>query len=209
MLRVVLIGSIMRRMKVLSLCAMALSCCAQQTLAQTELRGVQTAQSTGRDSRKAKQTGPQVNDPRYGEAINEWTIGLAAGLPEGTFLPFAAEIARNLNDGSQLRVLPIVTPGATENVRDLLYLKGVDIAITHTDVLEHFKQVEKIPNIERRVRYITGLYASEIHVVARPEYKTLKDLAGKKVGFHTLGSGSTVTAPIIFDRLGIGSSRCS
>ena len=36
---------------------------------------------------------------------NAWTIGLAAGLPEGTFLPFAAEIARNLNDGIEMRVL--------------------------------------------------------------------------------------------------------
>ena len=135
--------------------------------------------------------------------VNNWTIGLAAGLPEGTFLPFAAEIARNLNGTDELRVLPIVTPGATENVKDLLYLKGVDIAITHTDVFEHFRTVEKIANIEKRVNYITGLYVSEIHLVVRPEINSIQDLAGKKVSFHTAGSGSTVTGPIVFQRLGV------
>jgi TRAP transporter TAXI family solute receptor len=135
--------------------------------------------------------------------INNWTIGLAGGLPEGTFLRFAAEIARNLNDGENLRVLPIVTPGATENVTDLLYLKGVDIAITHADVFEHFKTVDKIPNIERRVLYISEMYLSELHVVVRPEINSIKDLQGKKVSFHTPGAGPSVTGPILFGRLGI------
>src|SRR5690349_11974839 len=36
--------------------------------------------------------------------INQWTVGLAAGLPEGTILRFATEIARNLNDRDQLRI---------------------------------------------------------------------------------------------------------
>lgn len=134
---------------------------------------------------------------------NAWTIGLAAGLPEGTFLPFASEIARNLNDGLEMRILPIVTPGATDNIKDLLYLRGVDIAITNTDVFGHFRNVDKIANIERRVHYITSLYVSEIHLVVRSDINTVQDLAGKKVAFHLLGSGSTVTAPIVFDKLGV------
>ncbi len=137
------------------------------------------------------------------ERANAWTIGMAAGLPEGTFLPMAAEIARNLNQGTDLRILPMVTPGATDNVRDLLYLRGVDIAITATDVFEHFRTVEKISNIERRVNFVTGLYVSEIHLVVRPEIKTIQDLAGKKVSFHLAGSGSTTSAPIVFQKLGV------
>jgi TRAP-type uncharacterized transport system substrate-binding protein len=110
--------------------------------------------------------------------INSWTVGLAAGTPEGTILRFATEIARNLNDGDELRVLPVVTPGATENVTDLLYLRGIDIAITFADVLEHFKTVDKIPNIEKRINYISALYISEIHVLVRPEINTFRDLDG-------------------------------
>jgi TRAP-type uncharacterized transport system substrate-binding protein len=135
--------------------------------------------------------------------INNWTVGLAGGLPEGTFLRFAAEIARNLNDGENLRVLPIVTPGETGNVKDLLYLKGVDVAITHADVFEHFRSVEKIPNIDKRVSFISEMYISELHVLVRPEIRSLRDLEGKKVSFHTPGAGPSVTAPILFSRLGI------
>lgn len=144
-----------------------------------------------------------VGESQVIEQANAWTIGMAAGLPEGTYLPFAAEIARNLNNGNEMRVLPIVTPGATDNVRDLLYLRGVDIAITATDVFDHFRNVEKISNIERRVNFITGLYVSEIHLIVRPEIKTVQDLAGKKVGFHLAGSGSTTSAPIVFSKLGV------
>lgn len=156
---------------------------------QVAQRAVPTAAASGESDTVAK--------------INNWTVGLAGGLPEGTYLRFAAEIARNLNEGGEIRVLPVVTPGATENVRDLLYLKGIDIAITATDVFEHFRTVEKIPNIERRVNYISSMYLSEIHILVRPEINSLKDLAGKKVAMHTQGSGSTTSGPIIFKRLGI------
>jgi TRAP transporter TAXI family solute receptor len=173
-------------------------------IAQAAQTGPIVAQvESGPAARKAPVDRSPVADASRGSDSNQWTVGMAAGLPEGTFLPFAAEIARNLNQGGQLRVLPIVTPGATDNIRDLLYLKGVDVAITHTDVLEHFKTVEKIPNIEGRIRYIAGLYASEVHVVARPEIKNLRALEGRRVGFHTKGSGSTITAAVVFERLGI------
>lgn len=135
--------------------------------------------------------------------INNWTVGLAGGLPEGTFLRFAAEIARNVNDPENLRVLPVVTQGATDNIKDLLYLKGIDIAITNADVLEHFKSVEKIPSIDKRINFISEMVISEVHVVVRPEITSLKDLEGKKVSFHIQGAGSSTTAPIVFGRLGI------
>ena len=135
--------------------------------------------------------------------VNNWTVGLAGGLPEGTILRFAAEIARNLNDGEELRILPIVTPGATDNVKDLLYLKGVDMSIVHADVFEHFRTVEKIPNIEKRIHYISALQISELHILVRPEVNSFKDLQGKKVSFNTAGAGPSVTGPILFRRLGV------
>ena len=160
----------------------------QLAQAQTQARAP-TAASSGESNTVAK--------------VNNWTVGLAGGLPEGTFLRFGAEISRNLNDSDDLRVLTIVTPGATDNVKDLLYLKGIDIAITHADVFEHFRNVEKIPNIEKRVNFISEMYISELHVLVRPEINSFKDLNGKKVSFHTPGAGPSVTGPILFQRLGI------
>jgi TRAP-type uncharacterized transport system substrate-binding protein len=138
----------------------------------------------------------------YGKT-NESTIGLAAGLPEGAPLRFAVELARVVDDGTTMRVLPIVTRGPFENVHDLLYLKGVDAAIIYGDVLEHFKQDPRIRGIDKRINYLMHLFPSELHVFVRPEIKSLQDLAGKPVNFNTRGTAAAYSGPLIFDRLGI------
>lgn len=151
---------------------------------------------------------PGITAAGEGEAaqvdrINTWTVGVAGGLLEGTFIRFAAELAKAMDDGDNLRVLPMVTYGAAENVSDLLYLKGVDIAITDADVFEEYKKVAKFSNIDKRIYYISEMYIAEFHVFARPEIKTMKDLEGKKVGFNTKGSAANITGKIAFERLGI------
>ncbi|OQW54504.1 TAXI family TRAP transporter solute-binding subunit [Candidatus Raskinella chloraquaticus] len=135
--------------------------------------------------------------------INSWTVGLAGGLLEGSYIRYAADLARALNDGSNLRIIPMVTFGAVGNVSDLLYLKGVDIAITQADVLDYFEQEQKIPGIKGRIHYISPLFLSEVHIYARSEFKSLADLAGKKVAFNTVGSAANLTGQIVFRRLGI------
>jgi hypothetical protein len=135
------------------------------------------------------------------DRVNAWTIGLAGGLLEGAPIRFATEIARAVNDGSEMHVLPIVTRGPTENVNDLLYLKGVDAAIINSDALEEYKS--QVPQIQQRIVCILNLFPSELHVFVRPEIRTLADLAGKKVNFNTQGTAAAYSGPLIFSRLGI------
>ena len=118
--------------------------------------------------------------------INEWTVGLAGGLLEGAPIRLATEIARVVNDGENLHVLPIVTRGPTENVNDLLYLKGVDMAIISSDSLEEYKR--RCPTSSRRITYILNLFPSELHIFVRPEIKSLADLGARR-------STSTPAAP--------------
>ena len=139
--------------------------------------------------------------------LNNWTIGLAGGLLEGTFSKYAADLGKALDDGDNLRVLPIISYGAVGNVTDLIYLKGVDFAITYADVLDHFKNVEKIPGIDRRVNYVIPMFQGEFHLYVRPEIKTIQDLAGKKVSFNTVGSAANYTGNIVFDRLGVKAEK--
>ena len=138
---------------------------------------------------------------------NEWTVGIAGGLLEGTNIRFAAEMAKVLDDRPNLRVLPMVTYGALGNVEDLLYLKGVDVTITSADVLDEFIRNGTISNIKNRIRYICSFYINEVHVYVRPEIKTLEDLAGKKVSFNTVGSAANLTGGILFDRLHINAEK--
>jgi len=135
--------------------------------------------------------------------LNASTIGLAAGQLEGAPLRFATELARVVDDGGKMRVLPIVTRGPFENVYDLLYVRGIDAAIIYGDVLEHFKKDPRISSIEQRIHFITHLFPSEVHVFVRPEIKSLDDLAGRPVNFNTHGTAAAYSGPIIFERLGI------
>ena len=135
------------------------------------------------------------------EKMNAWTVGLAAGLIEGAPLRLAAEMARVVDDGNNLHVLPIVTRGATENLNSLLYLRGVDLAIINSDALEEYKV--EFPEIRKHVTYLLNLFPSELHIFVRPEIQSLQDLAGKKVNFNTQGTAAAYTGPLIFSRLGI------
>ncbi len=143
------------------------------------------------------------SEARRKEALNSNTVGLAAGRIEGAPLQFAAELARVLDDGDNMRVLPIVTRGIFDNVFDLLYLRGVDAAIVYGDVLEHFKKNPEISGISRRINYLASLFPSELHIFVRPEITSLKDLEGKTVNFNTEGTAAAYSGPIIFSRLGI------
>jgi len=154
-----------------------------------EARGAPTAAAAGEQSKSAE--------------VNNWTVGIAGGFFEGTFIRFAVELGKALDDGENLRILPIVSYGGNENINDLLYLKGVDIAITYTDTFELYKKSGRVRNIEQRINYISELLLGELYVFARPEITTLKDLESKKVSLGTKGGSATTTGPIVFERLGV------
>jgi TRAP-type uncharacterized transport system substrate-binding protein len=142
-------------------------------------------------------------DEEIKQRKNAWTVGIVGGLMEGTYMRFAHEIAKVLDDGDNLRVLPIVSYGAASNLDDLLYLRGVDVAVTQSDVFEYFRTVRKTPNLDQRVNYLIRLPISEVHILAREDIRTIEDLRGKKVNLGPAGSASSLTGTIIFQRLGI------
>jgi uncharacterized protein len=137
------------------------------------------------------------------ERKNAWTVGIAGGLIDGTYMRFADELAKILDDGDNLRILPMVSYGAASNLDDLLYLRGVDLAVTQSDVFEYFRTERKTPNLQNRVHYILRLPIAELHILARTDIRSLEDLRGKKVNFGPAGSGSSLTGTIVFQRLGV------
>src|SRR6516162_11448898 len=142
-----------------------------------------------------------VNETEIRDRLNNWTIGLAGGLLEGAPIHFATEIARVVNDGGTMHVLPVVTRGPTENVNSLLYLRGIDAAIINSDSLDEYKS--QVPDIQHKITYVLNLFPSELHVFVRPEIHSLNDLVGKKVNFNTLGTAAAYSGPLIFSRLGL------
>jgi TRAP-type uncharacterized transport system substrate-binding protein len=137
------------------------------------------------------------------ERKNQWTMGIVGGLFEGTFMRFAEEIRKVIDDNDDMRVLPIVSRGSAANLEDLLYLRGVDAAITQVDIFEYFRQQRKIPNLEQRVHYLLRFPVAEMHLITRKEITRIEQLRGRRVHFPGAGGAGTITGIIMFQRLGI------
>jgi TRAP transporter TAXI family solute receptor len=136
--------------------------------------------------------------------LNGNTVSIVSGNPNGTYLSICYDISAVLDTGDDLRVLPIIGKGGGQNVKDILYLKGVDMGITQSNILRYFNESGEVGrNIENRMRYIARLYNEEMHVLVRPEYNTLQDLRGKTVNFSDIGSGTQTTSQLIFKDLRI------
>jgi uncharacterized protein len=130
------------------------------------------------------------------------TIGLIADGPGGTDLQIASEISDVLDDGIHQRILPMLGDGSAQNLADLVFLKGIDVAIVHTDVLTRELRSGRIPRIES-VDYISKLFQEEVHILVRSDVTKLSDLNGKPVELGTSDSNTTGTPTTLMSALGI------
>ncbi len=141
----------------------------------------------------------------FKKSLNQNTVTLMSGCcTTGAYTAFGADIkdmVKQLGDKNGLRVLPILGGGAGTNVRDLLYLRGVDMAIINTDVIDYYKGKPLYKNLDKRIQYITKLFNEEVHLYAGDKVASLVDLHGKRVGFNN--SSAEVTGKILFKKLGI------
>jgi TRAP-type uncharacterized transport system substrate-binding protein len=135
-------------------------------------------------------------------AVSIVTSGIAC-----TCARFAEDIRNVINDmkPNGIRVLPVLGVGGLQNLKDLLFLKGVDMAVVDQDNITLLKERDPrlYANLEQRVHYITKLYTAEFHVLANNKIKTYADLVGKKVNFSLKDSQSDVTADRVFNMLGL------
>jgi TRAP transporter TAXI family solute receptor len=176
-------------------------------MAFTHMAQAQSQPSTTDDSRRARVYTRNVPTPlpnKYREELNQNTITIVSGNPNGTYLALAYDMSAVLDNGNDLRVLAVIGKGGAQNVRDVLHLRGVDMGITQATVMAKFKQTGELgANLDQRLAYITQLYNEEMHVVARSGINSLRDLDGKKVNFSDIGSGTQFTTRLICEILGI------
>ncbi|HXF54978.1 MAG TPA: TAXI family TRAP transporter solute-binding subunit [Hyphomicrobiaceae bacterium] len=164
------------------------------------------AQDSGGETQLAQSSlkGGRLSHAARIDEVNQNTVTIITGNPNGTQLIIGYDLSVVLDDGNNLRVLPVVGTGSQGNIRDVLYLRGVDMGITQTNILAEAKRSGIYgPGMENRIAYITTLFNSEMHVLAGPGIEKLEDLNGKKVNLSTKGSGSQAASRQVFDALGI------
>src|SRR3954447_14903530 len=133
------------------------------------------------------------------EEINSGLVGIVS---EGT--DYTVDLALSLaGEQNRLHVLPIAGAGALQNVKDVIFARGIDFAILQTDVLDEIKRNPPFPGVEKYLQYVTRLYNQELHVLAGPDIQSIEDLKGKKVNFGLRDSGTYTTAAAVFRALGV------
>jgi TRAP transporter TAXI family solute receptor len=140
----------------------------------------------------------------YRSRLNENVVTIMAASPTETDLSIATDIAQVVDDGDNLRVLPIVGRGVAQNVKDVMFLRGVDMGITQANVLKHYAKTGELgADFVDQVVYVAKLFNEEVHIVVRPDVTDIKQLAGKPVNLGEPGSGTAITGRLLLDDLGI------
>jgi uncharacterized protein len=165
-----------------------------------------TTQAQAQDSRPnkhARADGSVAN--KLGYQINKDTVGIISGNPNGTYLSLAYDLSAVLANDENIRVLPIVGAGGGGNIKDVRFLKGIDMGITQSVLLNRYKRTNEIGPIDDKIVYIAKLNNEEMHLVVRSDsgIESIEQLAGKKVNFSDIGSGSQLSNQEIFSRLNI------
>jgi TRAP-type uncharacterized transport system substrate-binding protein len=134
-------------------------------------------------------------------ATNRGVVELETSGAAGISVRIAEDLANLVDDGATRRVVPVVGKGSLQNLVDLKYLRGIDMAILQSDVVEYAKEHQLLPGLEASFTYITRLYNEEFHLLAGPDIKSIADLRDRKVNFDLRGSGTAITATRLFDLL--------
>ncbi|MGE3149702.1 MAG: TAXI family TRAP transporter solute-binding subunit [Pseudorhodoplanes sp.] len=172
----------------------------------------QAAEAANRKPRSTTYVQPKAPGDAFaerlpiGDEINQNTVAIISGNLNATYLTIAYDLSAVLDEGNSFRVLPVVGKGGGQNIRDVRFLKGIDLGITQSNLLGYFRRTNELGNIDDKIVYIAKLFNEEMHLIVREEsgITAIEQLAGKKVNFSDVGSGTQLSTRDIFRRLNIG-----
>ena len=151
---------------------------------------------------KGSTLGPRPDLRAMAERMNANTLTLVTGNPSFIFTAYGNDLAAVLNDGDEF-ILPVTSQGAVQNVRDVRFLRGIDLGFTISNVRGYYRRTGELGDLEDKLVYIMKISNDEVHLVTRSYITTLQQLRGRKVNFNSKGSGTQMTARDIFTGLNI------
>ncbi|HEU4377512.1 MAG TPA: TAXI family TRAP transporter solute-binding subunit [Hyphomicrobiaceae bacterium] len=185
------------KMKAVCVGALLLSC----VVPATEMAHAQSSEPI-----RLAQQQRATNTPReqLREQMNENVVNLMGGQLGAVYIVIAHDISVAVNDGNNMRVLPVVGGAGVQNIRDVVFLRGVDLGVTNILSLNKLKETGELgPNLDQQVAYIAPLFNETMQVVARPEINRVEDLRGKRVAVNSAGSATAEFAPAVFKSLNV------
>ncbi len=155
--------------------------------------------------RAKRERAPDRPSSDVGERLNKSTLVIISGGLQSTDLAIAHQLSAAVGDDDGLRVLPLVGAGGTRNIRDVRFMKGIDLAVTETNMLARLRTSGEIGPLDDKIVYLAKLFNEELHIVVRADsgLAGIDDLKGRTVSLGEPGSGTQLIAHDVLDRLGI------
>ena len=127
-------------------------------------------------------------------------MGLITGGEKGTYYQFGLNLQTLAKpQGIDLAVFP--SKGSVENLYAVYQRPGVQMGIVQADVLAFVSRVQTDPVLKRiasKTKMVFPLYNEEIHLLGRKGITDFDDLADKRVAVGREGSGTYLTARLLF-----------
>ncbi len=138
-------------------------------------------------------------------AVSAVTMGIVTGSTKGTYYQFGLNIAELVKPyGITLKVAP--SRGSVENVYAVFKRPNTQLGIVQADVLAFVARVQTDPVLKRiakKIKMVFPLYNEEIHLLGRSDLGGFSDLAGQRVAIGREGSGTYLTARLLFEISGV------
>jgi len=129
------------------------------------------------------------------------TMGVVTGGTKGTYYQFGLNLAQLVKSrGIKLNVYD--SAGSVQNIWAVYKAPGVQLGVVQSDVLAFVAKVQTDPVLQRianKMRMVFPLYNEEVHVLARQGVTDFDDLADKRVAIGQDGSGTYLTARLMFE----------
>ncbi len=142
--------------------------------------------------------------------VNAGAVSILVSGSTCTCARLAEDIRNVVNDVNNprpggVRLVPVLGEGGLQNLKDTLFLRGINMAMVDESTLKVLKQrnPRAYGDIDQKLRYIAKLYDAEVHILAKKDIKSLADLAGKTVNFDYKDSETDLIASRIFGALKI------
>ncbi len=128
-------------------------------------------------------------------------MGIVTGSKTGTYYQIAKNIRALVSrHGINLTIYP--AKGSLDNIADVYETPGVQLGIAQSDVLSYIDSLatddNRIKQVAKKVKMVFPLYDEEVHLVANKQITLFSDLEGKVVAIGKEGSGSYLTANLLF-----------
>ena len=137
------------------------------------------------------------------EGIERSTVSVITGAYGSLSARLTADLAAILDEDDNLRVLPVAGRGAVSDIADVLFLRGMDIAIIPANVMDYAENNRLYPTMKRKLQFVTRLYIQVAHLVTSKDISSVADLNGRTINVVSKYDAAFVTAQTVFDRIGL------